>query len=978
MNRAGLGSIALLVACSAPAARPGDIVVTEVVSVNLGGGPGAARDEHGDYDDWIELHNTSEGTVDLRGLQVSDFLMNPTRYRLPEDESIPIEGGGYLLLFADGEAHQGPTHLPFKLSKDGEQLSVRTSTGAPIAALTLPAMRAGESYASGGSAGFVVCARPTPGAANDCSREPSVTPQSYAPYEWPEVWPPAVDAPVVISELHPAEGWLELHNRSGGPVNLNDLSLWLTMPPVSGPLPDARSGGQPIALEGALQPGEYAVVQAVLPATATLVLGGPQDALYDRVVYRNALGVYALPNDGAGLRRRCDASSATPGERNGACAPAPERPSAPTHLAAIRGEQDFSRLSVAGGDRAWGARSVKWVYDRETERMYFTNSARFRLHFDFVWEVLQGQPAFDMCEPEQRRQHSAEWGRFSQQNYFSVDGRRYYLGTLIQYPGAGLDTVEFAAGDRISPQMLREAFFEVAARVHNGRALMMRPNTERFEETVLEVEGELPLVPIDRPFSAVDFQALNPGLGYGVLQRVRAEEIEEAPLSYQSIAIIDQLPNDVPPLSGTITEAFQTPLAHVNVLAQNRGTPNMALKDASQDPRIAPLIGELVRFEVTQEGFTLSVATATEAEAFWAMQRESRPRFVPPKDAGPRGLINLQGASIQEVPVVGAKAAQLAELMNMSWPRWSGGVFGSCSRTSVQTRLPVPRPAFAVPFSHYLEHLERSGAKAAIEALLVDEEAQANPVLRKEALEEIRRLIKQTPADPQLVSDLSREIEGSFGQARVRLRSSTNVEDLAGFNGAGLYESASAQIGSSARPVEGALLRVWASAWRFRAFEERALFGVEQEEVAMGVLVHRGFPAEEANGVVITKNVINPASSGIYINAQVGEVSIVNPQTGHLPEQLLFKEFNPPEVVVLQRSTLTEGEPVLGPRELDRLACALRAIHNRFRDHYRDVIPSDRFAVDAEFKLDGPQRELFIKQARPWIQPQTVTTQCSP
>ncbi len=146
----------------------------------------------------------------------------------------------------------------------------------------------------------------------------------------------------------------------------------------------------------------------------------------------------------------------------------------------------------------------------------------------------------------------------------------------------------------------------------------------------------------------------------------------------------------------------------------------------------------------------------------------------------------------------------------------------------------------------------------------------------------------------------------------------------------------------------------------------------------MGVLVHRGFPAEEANGVVITKNVINPASSGIYINAQVGEVSVVNPDSGHLPEQLIFKEFSPPEVVVLQRSTLSEGRPVLGPEELDRPACALRAVHNRFRDHYRGVIPSDRFAVDVEFKLDGPQRELFIKQARPWIQPQTVATQCSP
>ena len=33
-------------------------------------------------------------------------------------------------------------------------------------------------------------------------------------------------------------------------------------------------------------------------------------------------------------------------------------------------------------------------------------------------------------------------------------------------------------------------------------------------------------------------------------------------------------------MAGIITATWQTPLSHINVLSQNRGTPNMALRDA--------------------------------------------------------------------------------------------------------------------------------------------------------------------------------------------------------------------------------------------------------------------------------------------------------------------------------------------------------------------------------------------------------------
>lgn len=963
---------ALLAACSGGASPPvpGDLIVTEIAAKNAGGGPGSARDERGDYDDWIELYNPTDRKLDLAGLWVSDFLDNPSRYRLPDEAPIVVEPGAYVLLFADGETHQGPRHLPFALSSEGEALSISTSTGARLDEVTFPALEAGQSYARIDGA-FTLCDTPTPGGANRCGAVRPPPKKSYLPYDWPPVWPPPPAGPVVLSEIDPEGDVIELVNRSGAPVDLASAALRFG----SSGLPELSATSSAAALEGRLEAGARIVVEAPdLSAAGRVVLSGPDGATWDEEVYEAVEPgvVLALPEDGSGLRRAC--ANRTLGDVNQTCE-APTRTDRPAFLRAIRSAADFEALSTHGKERTAGARSLKFVIDRRHDnRVYFFDSERWRLHFDWIWEQIDGNRPFDLCT--EKSQHDNEWGDFSRVNYFAVEPRRYYLGTILFYPENGLLTVEFAAGDRISPAMIHESFFALAGRIFNGDEYAFRPTTNRLERAASALDGTLPIVPAEAAFEGQTFQALNPGVAYGVLEQVKASELADAPVSFQTIAILDELPNDVPPIGGTITEVFQTPLAHVNVLAQNRGTPNMALVRAASDPRVAPFIGRLARLEVTADGFTLRAATATEAEAFWEERREETGVFVPAKDLSERGLVDLSEAGFEDVVRIGAKASQLAVLSNMNWFRWSGGITGACAFTQLADRLPVPRPAFAVPFARYDEHLMTSGAWPLIEALLQDEEALANPVLRREKLAEIRSVIRTAPVDPELLALLESAVFERFGWDRVRFRSSTNVEDLAGFNGAGLYESASAQADSNVRPIAGALRRVWASAWSFRAFEERALFGVDQREVMMGVLVHRGFPGEEANGVAITRNVVNPTSPAYYINAQIGEISVVNPSAGILPEQLLYKQYNPPEVVVLGRSTVTGGAPVLEEQELHRLACALTAVHNRFQSLYRDDIPPERFAVDVEFKIDGPDRAVYLKQARPWIEHRETGTSC--
>jgi hypothetical protein len=117
MRQLALLPAIVLFGCPGPDhALPGEVRISEVQSSNLGGGPGAARDELGEYDDWIELENLTDRKLSLSELFVSDFVLNPERFVLAEGAELTIEPRGFLLLFADGETHQGPAHLPFKLS----------------------------------------------------------------------------------------------------------------------------------------------------------------------------------------------------------------------------------------------------------------------------------------------------------------------------------------------------------------------------------------------------------------------------------------------------------------------------------------------------------------------------------------------------------------------------------------------------------------------------------------------------------------------------------------------------------------------------------------------------------------------------------------------------------------------------------------------------------------------------------------------
>lgn len=75
-------------------------------------------DEANDFDDWVELYNTSATPYDLTGHYLSDDPAQPRKWQFPSGTTVPANGN--LRIWCDDEANEGPLHASFKLDKNGE------------------------------------------------------------------------------------------------------------------------------------------------------------------------------------------------------------------------------------------------------------------------------------------------------------------------------------------------------------------------------------------------------------------------------------------------------------------------------------------------------------------------------------------------------------------------------------------------------------------------------------------------------------------------------------------------------------------------------------------------------------------------------------------------------------------------------------------------------------------------------------------
>ncbi len=106
-----------------PTAVAGDLVINEFMASN----DVTAADVDGEFDDWIELYNNGNTSIDLGGYFLSDDETDLMRWVFPAD--VTIGAGEYLIIWADDDEDQEGLHANFKLSAGGESVILSDATG---------------------------------------------------------------------------------------------------------------------------------------------------------------------------------------------------------------------------------------------------------------------------------------------------------------------------------------------------------------------------------------------------------------------------------------------------------------------------------------------------------------------------------------------------------------------------------------------------------------------------------------------------------------------------------------------------------------------------------------------------------------------------------------------------------------------------------------------------------------------------------
>ena len=251
--------------------------------------------------DWLELHNLHETFA----AAIGECYLTITNHvsRIAPLSFIPA--AGYLQLFADEES--GPEHLLFKLPASGDRITLHTSTGEPLDAVTFAFQTEGASAGRlpNGTGAWVRFNNPTPGAAN---------------------YLPEYDGPVineVLARSTTGPDWIELHNPDAADFDLGGMSLSLNRPnpgqwrfPLGTIIP---AGGylvlscDPLAPQSGIVPAELTIGPALRHESGGVYLFNLAGQLVESVEYGAQLPSQSIGRASAGWVLT---ASNTPGAEN--------------------------------------------------------------------------------------------------------------------------------------------------------------------------------------------------------------------------------------------------------------------------------------------------------------------------------------------------------------------------------------------------------------------------------------------------------------------------------------------------------------------------------------------------------------------------------------------------------------------------------------------------------------------------------------
>ena len=439
----------------------------------------------------------------------------------------------------------------------------------------------------------------------------------------------------------------------------------------------------------------------------------------------------------------------------------------------------------------------------------------------------------------------------------------------------------------------------------------------------------------------VDYIPFHQAEGYGFFRHM---DLSETPGS-RDIVLYDALPNSLPRVGGIITSVLQTPLSHVNLRAIQDNVPNAYIKEPLMIDSIANLLDNYIYYKVEGESYFIREATIDEVNAWYENLRPTEEQ-IPVRNLSQTSILPLDEITFDMADAFGAKCANVATMRTFGFPEGT-----------------IPN-GFGIPFYYYDEFMKYNGFYAQADQMLNDPTFIADLDTRIDMLKDFRKDIKDADM-PQWMLDSLQVMHDAFPEGTaVRCRSSTNNEDLPGFSGAGLYTSKTQHLDEG--HIKKSVKQVYASMWNFRAYEERDFFRVVHEVAAMGVLCHPNFEEEKSNGVGISIDPVFNTQNTFYLNTQVGESLITNPDPNTIPEEILLNQDPNEGYLVLRYSNLVGlNELIMDESYLDQMRDYLKVIHDEFAILY-GVVGAEGFGMDIEYKVTA-EDQLVIKQARPWV-----------
>ena len=616
--------------------------------------------------------------------------------------------------------------------------------------------------------------------------------------------------------------------------------------------------------------------------------------------------------------------------------------------------------------------------------VYFQNSREFAFHYDFATSHLDPFSGLSRSEFDAVTLH--------------LDGQEAILGAIILPPSTRPIPefgIQFVGHDPYPAELIIELFGTVRDRVEGDELeAYYFPTFEQSSAAEENAEalaaGGVRVASADR---WSDGNAIySEGWALGTLRFVPVDEIEAAYLSGAlrptDILLTDGVPAEIPFVAGILSLKPATPNSHVAILAKNFGVPFVYLSQIDDAERAQALDGRqsiVAAYSQFSGGSDVDLYDIEGQLSQDTIDEILALKALPPLDIAPLRTaamygVDTSGLSPEAIDIVGGKAANYSLL-----------------RTSIPDNS---RKAAAVTMDAWTEFLSQSLENGNTLREEIDERLAPFTTYPPsdisglaDALDGVRDLFRDplqtafsTAVQDAVIETLQNPVFEFDPARRIRVRSSSNFEDSAQFTAAGLFESRSGCLlddldgdasgpshCNASRPTEQgvfrAIRRVYASFYNDNAYLERRRWGVQENEVGMGLLLHHSFPDEFelANGVAtLTRSGPNYR---INMVSQVGSTSVANPTDGSVPEHVLVTVFRSGSVFteLLTASNLV----VLGDHVLDWRADydAFGGLFVEVAKAFEEATGKEQYSLDFEFKKvvpdpGLPEGPLIIKQVR--------------